>query len=111
MERTIKVGEAAKLLTAGDVIVIDVSRKDNYAAENIVVPGAKWRDPEQVAQWQGELPTDKPVIIYCVRSSSASNAVVDSLCARDLDAAFIDGGIKVWKSVVERPGDLSSVRT
>jgi rhodanese-related sulfurtransferase len=59
-----------------------------------VLPGATWHDPEQLAQWAGELPAGKPIVLYCVRGGSVSNSVVDALQAQGLDARFIEG----WKA-------------
>jgi rhodanese-related sulfurtransferase len=81
-----------------EVHLIDVRRKADRDASTDVLPGAIWHDPEQLAQWAGELPTGKPIVLYCVRGGSVSNSVVDALQAKGLNARFIDGGIEGWKA-------------
>lgn len=96
MERRISPDDLKTQLTT--VHLIDVRRKADRDASTDVLPGATWHDPEQIAQWAGELPADKPIVLYCVRGGSVSNSVVDALQARGLDARFIEGGIEGWKA-------------
>lgn len=81
-----------------EVHLIDVRRSADREASTEALPGATWHDPEQLAQWAGDLPTDKPIVLYCVRGGSVSNSVVDTLQARGLNARFIEGGIEGWKT-------------
>jgi rhodanese-related sulfurtransferase len=96
MERSISPDALKPQITA--VHLIDVRRKADRDASTDVLPGAIWHDPEQLAQWAGELPTGKPIVLYCVRGGSVSNSVVDALQAKGLNARFIDGGIEGWKA-------------
>ena len=82
-----------------EVHLIDVRRSADRDALPDALPGAGWHHPEQLAQWVGELPTDRPIVLYCVRGGSVSNSVVDALQARGLNARFIEGGIEGWKAV------------
>ncbi len=94
MNRTIKPSEAKSMTQA---LIIDVRRKADYDSDPHKIPGATWKDPEQVAQWSNELPKDKDIVIYCVRGGSVSNSVVDQLQGKNLKARFIEGGIEAWK--------------
>lgn len=82
-----------------DVAIIDVRRKPDYEAEKITIPGAVWRDPEQVDQWSQDLPKDKEVIIYCVRGGSVSKSVWARLSDHKLDVKYIEGGLSAWKEM------------
>lgn len=95
MSRTIKPTELKSQLAR--VTLIDVRRKSDYDADPQKIPGATWKDPEQVAQWSDGLPKDKDIVIYCVRGGSVSNSVVDHLQGKNLRARFIEGGIEAWK--------------
>lgn len=95
MNRTIKPSEVKSLLPRA--LVVDVRRKADYDSDPHKIPGATWRDPEQVAQWSNELPKDKDIVIYCVRGGSVSNSVVDHLQGKNLKARFIEGGIEAWR--------------
>jgi rhodanese-related sulfurtransferase len=96
MERSVT-PDVLKSQLAG-VHLIDVRRSADRDASTEALPAASWHDPEQLAQWAGELPTDKPIVLYCVRGGSVSNSVVDALQARGLNARFIEGGIDGWKT-------------
>lgn len=106
MSRTIGTKEFKSLLDNKNVTVIDVRRKDDYTADSNAIPGANWFDPAQIDSWCATLPTDKEVVLYCVRGGSVSNSVVDALQAKGLKARFIEGGIAAWEeaggSVVQK---------
>lgn len=79
------------------VLLIDVRRKDEYNADPQMIPKAEWKDPNLVRQWTDELPKDKKVIVYRVRSGSVSNAVFGHLLARNVKACYIQGEMTAWK--------------
>ncbi|MDP1606648.1 MAG: rhodanese-like domain-containing protein [Rhodocyclaceae bacterium] len=96
MERTIT---PAQLQTEfADKLILDVRRGSDLAASTEQLAGARWQDPEKLADWAGTLPPDKDIIIYCVRGGSVSNGVIDALHAKGLKARFIEGGIEGWKT-------------
>ena len=96
MSRTINPQELKSKLEDKNVNIIDVRRKEDYAADNSVIPGSTWFDPTSIDNWC-TLPTDKEVVLYCVRGGGVSNSVVDTLQAKGLNARFIEGGIAAWK--------------
>jgi rhodanese-related sulfurtransferase len=99
MERTIK-PEALKNLIAGNsVTLLDVRRPNDFAGDTVMLPGAEWKNPEQLAQWSQSVPKDREVVVYCVRGGAVSNSVVDTLHAQGVKARFIEGGIEAWKAV------------
>lgn len=98
MSRTISPHDLKALLAHQDVMVIDVRRKNDYDADSQKLPGAVWRNPEDIARWSEALPKDKAVVVYCVRGGSVSNAVIDHLHGQQINAHFVEGGIEAWKS-------------
>ena len=96
MERTIKPEDFKNI--ADRATVLDVRRKADMEASTDAVPGASWKDPEQIDQWIGALPKDRDVVIYCVRGGGVSNSVVDRLQAEGVQARFIEGGIEGYKA-------------
>lgn len=97
MSRTIKPQEFKSILGNKNVTLLDVRRKDDYAADSTVIPGSSWLDPSQLDSWSATLPADKEVVLYCVRGGAVSNSVVDALQTKGLKARFIEGGISAWK--------------
>lgn len=99
MSRTITPNDLKNLLAARqDVTVLDVRRQGDYDADQVKLPGAKWKNPEKLADWCTALPKDKDIVIYCARGGSVSNSVVDALQGKGLKARFIEGGIEAWKA-------------
>lgn len=99
MERTIKPEVLKEQLTARtDIMLLDVRRASDLAADPSSIPGAVWRDPEKVADWSKDLPKDRPLVVYCVRGGSVSNAVLDQLKDQGVIAQYIEGGLAAWKT-------------
>lgn len=96
MERTIK-PEILKNELAGKLI-LDVRRPADRDIAPAHLPGAQWKNPEQLAVWADSLPTDQDIVLYCARGGSVSNSVVDALQGKGLKARFIEGGIEGWKA-------------
>lgn len=99
MAETITAQELKNLLEATEITLLDVRRKTDQEASPQGIPGALWKDPEQVGVWSADLPQDKPVVIYCVRGGSVSTSVQASLKARDFDVKFVDGGLVAWSGL------------
>lgn len=96
LERTIK-PESLKPVLA-DKHLIDVRRKVDIDASVEQLPGAVWCDPNDLDRWSKTLPTDREIVLYCVRGGSVSNAVVDALQSKGFKARYIEGGIEGWKT-------------
>lgn len=97
MSRTITPNDLKPLVEKKAVTVLDVRRSNDYDADEVKLPGAEWKNPEQLAEWSAKLPKDKEIVIYCARGGSVSNSVLDGLLGKGLKARFIEGGIEAWK--------------
>lgn len=96
MERTIKPNTLKTELPGK--LILDVRRSADRDAAPHHLPGAQWKNPEQVAEWSDNLSEDQDIVIYCARGGSVSNSVVEALQAKGLKARFIEGGIEGWKT-------------
>ena len=96
MERTITPEDFKAI--ADSAMVLDVRRETDREASNETIPGAFWKDPEQIDQWIGAVPKNHAVVIYCVRGGGVSNSVVDRLHADGVKARFIESGIEGYKA-------------
>ena len=76
--------------------VIDVRRKADRQSESSMIPGAIWKDPENVETWSNEL-RGQEVVIYCVRGGSVSKSTLEKLHEHDIKARYIEGGFEAWK--------------
>jgi rhodanese-related sulfurtransferase len=98
MSRTITPNDLKPLVEKSAVTVLDVRRQNDFDADKVKLPGAQWKNPEQLAEWSKSLPADKEVVVYCARGGSVSNAVLDHLLGRGIKARYIEGGIEAWKN-------------
>ena len=97
MEPSISPEELKKILERGLVLLLDVRRKADYDADPGTIPGATWRNPEQVETWSQEIPRDQRVVVYCVKGGSVSQSITAALAKKDIQACYVQGGLKAWK--------------
>lgn len=98
MSRTISPNDLKPLVEKRSVTVMDVRRQNDFAADTVTLPGAQWKNPEQLAEWSKSLPKDRELVIYCARGGSVSNSVLDHLLSQGYKARYIEGGIEAWKT-------------
>jgi thiosulfate sulfurtransferase len=99
MERTLSADELKTLLAGGaGVTLVDVRRAPARQSDPRQIPGAVWRDPDQIAAWADELPRDRPIVAYCVHGHEVSAGVVDRLRELGFEAALLQGGFEGWKA-------------
>lgn len=97
MSRTITPNDLKPLIEKKAVTVLDVRRSNDYDADKVKLPGAEWKNPDQLTEWSTKLPKEKEIVIYCARGGSVSNSVLDTLLSKGFKARFIEGGIEGWK--------------
>jgi superoxide dismutase, Fe-Mn family len=99
-ENTIAPEELRRRLDRGDdIIVLDVCLAEDLAKRADMLPGALIRAPEKVAQWAGELPSDRTVVVYCVYGFQVSSEAAAELRRRGIDARILSGGIAAWHAI------------
>ncbi|MEL6288235.1 MAG: rhodanese-like domain-containing protein [Pseudomonadota bacterium] len=92
----------AALLDAPDrtVTIIDVRKPAAFAADPRVICGAIRRSHDAVDAWGPPLEAgaDGPcvVVVNCVHGHEVSQGVVAALCARGIDALYLEGGLAAW---------------
>lgn len=80
------------------VRILDVRRAAAFAKADSIIPGAQWRDPEQLHAWSSELPAGERVVVYCVYGHEVGRSTAMRLRAAGIDARFLRGGIDGWKA-------------
>jgi Fe-Mn family superoxide dismutase len=99
MERTLTCAALNTLVgDRADIAVLDVRRRAAFEAEPRLIPGAVWREPDEVEIWADALNRNRSVVIYCVRGHEVSKGVVDRLRTLGFEAALLEGGIEAWKA-------------
>jgi rhodanese-related sulfurtransferase len=87
----------ALLRESRELVILDVRRKADYEAEKQLIPGAVWRDPDQIDSWSTDIPRDREVVLYCVKGGSVSQSVTDRLRRQNVKASYVEGGLKAWR--------------
>jgi Fe-Mn family superoxide dismutase len=82
-----------------DVVVLDVCLAEDLAKRSDMLPGAKVRAPEKIADWAEDLPRDKPIVAYCVYGFQVSGDAVSELRRLGFDAKNLAGGIAAWHAI------------
>jgi rhodanese-related sulfurtransferase len=87
----------ARLGGAAAPLLLDVRRPDVLRADGRMIVGAIQRAPDDVNCWLPDLPTGRPVVVYCVHGEEVSRNVAAALCGAGFAAAYLDGGIVGWQ--------------
>jgi rhodanese-related sulfurtransferase len=97
---SISVDELARALEDGRTApgVIDVRLREDFDADPVLIAGARWRDPNAIDAWVGELSRDEPIVVYCVRGHWVSQAVTKKLRDQGLNVTQLIGGLEAWKT-------------
>jgi uncharacterized protein len=106
--KSIDIQTLNKMLGAGDApVLLDVRRRTDYTANPQTIAGARWCDPENIDGWIKDLPSGRPIVLYCVKGGLVSQSAVDRLRKEGLDAVWVDGGLKAW---IESGQSVQAVR-
>jgi len=82
----------------GDVVFLDVRQPREYEAGHY--PGARLLPLGELDKRLGELPRDKPLVVYCA-VGGRSRVAVQMLSGQGFDNIYnLSGGIKAWQKTV-----------
>ncbi len=99
MQDAVSPAELKKLLDrSANIKVLDVRRREHRVEVEHPIPGAEWKDPEQIGEWSKEFGDDGEVIVYCVHGHNVSQGARDFLRERGLRSRIVAGGIEAWES-------------
>lgn len=97
-DRQLSANDVAGILDRGGA-VLDVRLKEDFQAHPVLIPEARYRDPELMTEWVSELgDVDGPVVVYCVRGKWVSQKVAHLLDARGIEVYSLEGGIEAWEA-------------
>ena len=88
---------SAYLVNNRDTLLLDVRRKSDLERSPQKIAGARWHDPETIADWIDSVPKDRDVIVYCVKGGSVSQSVTAQLKGQACRVKYLDGGINAWR--------------
>ncbi|TBW38241.1 rhodanese-like domain-containing protein [Siculibacillus lacustris] len=88
--------EAHRRAVAGEILLVDVREAHEWAEGH--VPGAHHAPLSSLATTVAAIPTDKPVVFYCLAGGRSAKAIE---LARSLGlphGAHVGGGIGAWRA-------------
>ena len=94
---SISAAELRDLLDRGAVSFYDVRRRTRFEESGEAIPGAPWRDPEQVEAWARHLAPGRAVVVTCIHGHEVSQNAAAALAARGLAARYLEGGFEGWR--------------
>lgn len=83
--------------SAAAPVLIDVRRREDFDADDVQIVSAIQRLPDQTDQWRHRILNGRRVVVYCTRGSQVSQDVAHALAVAGTDAAYLEGGIAVWR--------------
>jgi rhodanese-related sulfurtransferase len=84
-------------IAEGRCILVDVRERREFEAGHM--PMAQTRPLSQMDQWQGEMPRERTLILYC-RAGHRSRRCADLLSAMGFsDVYTLEGGFNAWSSL------------
>ena len=97
----ISVSELQKMMEseADAPLVLDIRHDDDCVRYTSRIADTDWRDSFKVADWVGEMPKDKPVVVYCMYGFWVSQKVAEELRAEGIDARSLQGGVTAWRAM------------
>jgi len=87
---------AEQIKTTPDAAVYDVRLRTDLLANPQRIPGAQWRDPEQVDRWAAEFNKDQAVVVYDLTGGPVSQTVAERLRQNGIQARHLAGGLAAW---------------
>jgi Fe-Mn family superoxide dismutase len=94
------VEEVKAALAAGKPLqVIDVRPRHFVSRQQDIAEGVRWRDPEQLPQWIGELSKAEPVVVYCAYGYHVGCRTASKLREAGFDARYMDSGHSGWRAI------------
>ncbi len=79
-------------------LVLDVRRQTAFDKATTMIAGALRYDPALVDQWATTLPTDRPMVVYCVHGHEVSQNAAKALRDIGLNAKYLLGGVEGWQA-------------
>jgi Fe-Mn family superoxide dismutase len=96
----IGVEEVKEMMAAGKPVqVIDVRPRAAVTRGQDIAEGVRWRDPEQLQQWIGELSKSEPVVVYCAYGFHVGCKTAMKLREAGFDAKYMNSGHSGWKAI------------
>jgi rhodanese-related sulfurtransferase len=96
-DQTISIEQLLNSQGTSKTTILDVRLAEDFAKDPILIPGAIYKNPEELSTWIAQLDKDKEVVVYCVAGKWVSQKVAHVLSQSGIRVQSLEGGIKAWK--------------
>lgn len=97
-DKQLSVDEFETLKEEQDVTVLDVRLIEDFEADPQLIPGATYRNPDDIGEWASTLPADGKIVLYCEHGKWVSQKAASFLESKGYEVYSIAGGIEAWKA-------------
>jgi len=97
----ISVNELEEFASKENTVLLDVRLLEDYQANDILIPGASYMNPEEIEIWASALPEDSKVVVYCVAGRWVSQKAANYLSDKGFETYTLEGGIEAWEQAQE----------
>ncbi len=87
-----------RLGTASSPLLLDVRPPDVFDRDEALIVGAIHQTPQWIAQWRGELPAGRQVVVYCGDGGDLSRRIALTLAQSGLRSAYLAEGMLGWRA-------------
>lgn len=95
MKKSVTPSELHELLVDDkNVTLLDVRRKEDFDKESHTFRTARWQNPAEIDEWLPTVPTDREIIVYCVRGGSVSQSIQHQLADSGRKVRYVEGGLE-----------------
>jgi Fe-Mn family superoxide dismutase len=97
---SVGVEELKAMLASGESVqVIDVRPRHSLSRQQDIAEGVRWRDPDRIDAWMGELSQSQPVVVYCAYGFHVGCGATAKLREAGFDAKYMNSGHSGWKAM------------
>ncbi len=96
--KSLTVEQLAKLQESGEVVILDVRLHEDFEDDPILIPGAEYKNPENIPDWIAQIDKSKEVVVYCVAGKWVSQKVAHILDEAGISVQSLEGGVEGWKA-------------
>jgi Fe-Mn family superoxide dismutase len=75
-----------------------VRPRHSLSRQQDIAEGIRWRDPDRLQEWIGDLSKSQPVVVYCAYGFHVGCGTARKLREAGFDAKYMDSGHSGWKA-------------
>ena len=95
----ISIRELQELSARKEVVVLDVRLEEDRTHYGVKIPDTPWIEVHDIETALDQIPSDRPVVTYCVYGFWVSQDSAAALRKKGVDARYLEGGMAAWRAM------------